>query len=95
MRCLSLIGIDDIWQLSFRCLLKVPTIYLLPKLQIRPYKSRFTANSSSITTTKLSILLTFCLTAIKNHVVKYCTTIYERNSKKFGLLEIQVKFLIN
>ena len=29
----------------------------------------------------LSILLTPCLTAIKNYVVKYCTTIYERNGK--------------
>ena len=25
---------------------------------------------------------TFCLTAIKNHVIKYCTTVYERNGKK-------------
>ena len=29
----------------------------------------------------LSILLTSCLTAIKNHVIKYCTTVYERNGK--------------
>ena len=28
------------------------------------------------------ILLTSCLTAIKNHVIKYCTTVYERNGKK-------------
>ena len=61
-----------------------------------PYKSRFIANSSACTTTELSILLTSCLTAIKNHVIKYCTTVYERNGKKlFGLLKIQVKFLIN
>ena len=45
------------------------------------YKSRFIANSSACTTTELSILLTSCLTAIKNHVVKYCTTVYERNGK--------------
>ena len=25
--------------------------------------------------------LTSCLTAIKNHVIKYCTTVYERNGK--------------
>ena len=31
---------------------------------------------------ELSILLTSCLTAIKNHVIKYCTTVYERNGKK-------------
>ena len=55
------------------------SIYWLPKLHKRPYKSRFFANSTSCTTTKLSILLTSCLTAIKNHVIKYCTTVYERN----------------
>ena len=31
--------------------------------------------------TELSILLTSCLTAIKNHVIKYCTTVYVRNGK--------------
>ena len=46
-----------------------------------PYKSRFIANSSACTTTELSILLTSCLTAIKNHVIKYCTTVYERDGK--------------
>ena len=39
------------------------------------------AFSSACTTTELSILLTSCLTAIKNHVIKYCTTVYERNGK--------------
>ena len=58
---------------------KLPTLYWLPKLHKRPYKSRFIANSSACTTTELSILLTSCLTAIKNHVIKYCTTVYERN----------------
>ena len=33
------------------------------------FMSRFIANSSACTTTELSILLTSCLTAIKNHVV--------------------------
>ena len=60
---------------------KLPTLYWLPKLHKRPYKSRFIANSSACTTTVLSILLTSCLTAIKNHVIKYCTTVYERNGK--------------
>ena len=60
---------------------KLPTLYWLPKLHKRPYKSRFIANSSACTTTELSILLTSCLTAIKNHVIKYCTTVYERNDK--------------
>ena len=61
---------------------KLPTLYWLPKLHKRPYKSRFIANSSSCTATELSILLTSCLTAIKNHVIKYCKTVYERNGKK-------------
>ena len=61
---------------------KLPTLYWLPKLHKRPYKSRFIANSSACTTTELSILLTSCLTAIKSHVIKYCTTVYERNGKK-------------
>ena len=60
---------------------RLPTLYWLPKLHKRPYKSRFIANSSTCTTTELSILLTSCLTAIKNHVIKYCTTAYERNGK--------------
>ena len=49
---------------------KLPTLYWLPKLHKRPYKSRFIANSSACTTTELSILLTSCLTAIKNHVIR-------------------------
>ena len=40
---------------------KIPTYYLLSKLHKRPYKSRFIANSSLYTTTKLSIHLTSCL----------------------------------
>ena len=59
---------------------KLPTLYWLPKLHKRPYKSRFIAYSSACTTTELSILLTSCLTAIKNQI-KYYTTVYERNGK--------------
>ena len=61
---------------------KLHTLYWLPKLQKRPDKSRFIANSRACTTTELSIILTYYLTAIKNHVIKYCTTVYERNGKK-------------
>ena len=43
---------------------------------------RFIATSSSCTATELSILLPSCLTAIKNQVIKYCTTVYERNGEK-------------
>ena len=62
---------------------KLPTLNWLPKLHKRPYKSRFIANSSACKTTELSILLTSCLTAINNHVIKYCTTVYERNGTNF------------
>ena len=51
---------------------KLPTFYWLPKLHKRPYKARFIANFSSCTTTSLSKVLTSCLTAIKNHWIKYC-----------------------
>ena len=60
---------------------KLPTLYWLSKLHKRPYKLRFIANSSACTTTELSILLTSCLTAIKNDVIKYCTTLYEKMVK--------------
>ena len=55
---------------------KLPPLYWLPKLHKRAFKSRFIANSSSCTTTEWSILLTSCLTAIKNLVIKYCSTVY-------------------
>ena len=75
---------------------KLPTLYWLPKLHKRPYKSRFIATSSSCTTTYLSILVTSCLTALKNHVIKYSTKVYERNVKiLFWSIKSQVKFLIN
>ena len=49
---------------------KLPAVYWLPKLHKRPYKSYFIADSSSCnTTTELSIILTSCLSAIKNHVI--------------------------
>ena len=43
----------------------LPAMYWLPKLQKRPYKAKFIANSSSCTSTELSKLLTSCLTASK------------------------------
>ena len=55
---------------------KIPTLYWLPKLHKRPYKSRFIANSGSCTTTELTIVLTSCLTAIKNHVIKCYATVF-------------------
>ena len=58
-----------------------PTMYWLPKLHKTPYKERFIANSSSCTTTELSKLLSSCLTAVKNHVIRYCEKVYERSGK--------------
>ena len=61
---------------------RLPSFYWLPKLhKKKTYKARFIANSSSCTTTKLSKLLTSCLTTIKNHVTKYCGTVYKRSGK--------------
>ena len=60
---------------------RLPTMYWLPKLHKRPYKARFIANSSSCTTTELSKLLTSCLTAVKNHVIRYCEKVYETSGK--------------
>ena len=48
---------------------------------IKPNKARFIANFGSCTTTELYRLLTLCLTAVKNHVIKYCGELYERSGK--------------
>ena len=87
MRRLSLIDIDTIWQLSLKCLL-MRTIASFQRYTgylnfINGPVSRLSLLiPSSSTATELSILLTSCLTAIKNHAIKYCITIYERNGKK-------------
>ena len=75
---------------------KLPTLYWLPKLHNRPYKLRFIANSSACTTTELSILLASCLTAIKTTSLNIAQLFLKEMQKYyFGLLKIQVKFLIN
>ena len=60
---------------------KLPTMYWIPKLHKNPYKARFIANSSCCTTTKLSKLLTSCLTTIKEHVKRYCDTVYDNSGR--------------
>ena len=70
---------------------KLPTLYWLSKLHKRPYKSRFIANSYPCTTTELSILLTSCLTGIKNHV----TTVYENGKKLFWSIKNSGEILNN
>ena len=52
--------------------LDLPTMYWLPKLHKNPYKSRFIANSSNCSTNTLSKHLTSALTAVKDHIIKYC-----------------------
>ena len=75
---------------------KIPTLYRLHKLHKRSYKSRFVVNSSSFTTTELSITLTSCLTEIPIYVIKYCETVYKRNGKNlFWSIKTQVRFLVN
>ena len=75
---------------------RLPTMYWLPKLHRKPYKARFIANSSSCTITELSKLLTSCLTAVKNHVIRYCEKVYERSGKNlFWSIKNLVRYLIN
>ena len=52
---------------------KLPTLYWIPKLNIRPYNSCFIASSSPCTITKFSIVLTPCLTRfyMRLHVVSF------------------------
>ena len=85
MKHLSLISIDAIWRQNLVVFVdeehsKLPMLYWLHKLIKRPHKSRFIANSSSCTTTEFSTF-GFLPTAIKTHVIKYCTTVYERYGK--------------
>ena len=71
-------------------------MYWLPKLHKRPYKAGLIANSSSCTTTEISKLLAFCLTAIKAKVIKYCETVYERSGKNmFWPIKNLMKYLVN
>lgn len=58
---------------------QLPTMHWIPKLHKNPYKARFIANSTSCTTTKISKLLTSCLTAVKDHVKRYCDTVYNNS----------------
>lgn len=61
----------------------VPTMYWIPKLHKTPYKSRFISSSSNCSTTKLSIILTNTLTAIKNLVINFCNKAYENSGINF------------
>ena len=72
---------------------RLPPFYWLPKLHKKTYTARFIANSSSCTTTELSKLLTYCLTTITNHDIKYCEKVYESFGKNiFGQSKIHVRY---
>ena len=66
---------------------KLHTMYWLSKLNKRPYKARFIANSSSCSTTELAKLLTSSLTAIKSHVIRCSETVYETSKNWFGSIK--------
>ena len=79
---MSLIDIDVIWLLSLVYLLMRIIASVLRYAGNQSFiKVTFIANSSACTTNELSIILTSCLTAIKNHVIKYCETVFDRNGK--------------
>ena len=64
----------------FPASIRIRVVFCKARLKlIKPYKARFIANSSSCTTTVLSKLLTSCLTAVKNHWIRYYDTVYERD----------------
>ena len=75
--CLNTCFVVDVKERHYR----LSTMYWLLKLHKGPYKASFIAISSSCTTTKLSKLLTSCLTAIKAKVIKYCEIVYERSGQ--------------
>ena len=59
----------------------LPTLYWLSELHIRPYKTRFIANSSSCVTIELSKFVDFLSYYLQKHVIKYCDKVYERSGK--------------
>ena len=83
MRCFSSSQCAG-WAVIYLCDDFLP-LSALGSLHKRLYKAWFIANSSSCTTTELSKLLTSCLTAVKNHVIRYCEKVNERSGKNLFL----------
>ena len=85
MRRLSLIGIDAIWQLSLGCLLMRTIASFIRYTGYLNFINRPISRVLLLIQVNVQLLsclfLTSCLTAIKNHVINYCTTVYERNGK--------------
>ena len=75
---------------------KLLTLYWLPNLYKRSYKSRFNANFSSYTTTELSIFLLLASLRLNTMSLNIAQQFMKEMVKNyFDLLKIQVKFLIN
>ena len=55
----------------------ISALFWIPKLHKNPFKSRFIAGASKCTTKQLSVEVTLCLTAIRDHFRKYCNTIFK------------------
>ena len=68
-------------------------MYWLPKLLKRPYKAKFTANSSACITTVLSKVLISCLTAIKIHVIRFCEKCRKGQENLFWSIENSTQVL--
>ena len=71
---------------------ELPTLYWLPKLHKRPYKSRFISNSNHCSTTILSKHITSALTAIKDHVMKYSETAFSNSIYIYHLCFTSINF---
>ena len=61
----------------------LPTFYWLPKLHKNPFESPFMSKSSHCSTTILSKHITFALTAVKYHVIKYSETAFSNSNVNY------------
>ena len=57
--------------------------YWLPKLHTNPYKSRCISNFSHWSSTSLSKHITYALTAVKDHVIKYSETDFNNSNVNY------------
>ena len=75
---------------------KLPILYWLPKLHKRPYKSRFIANSSYVQLLSCLLFLLFASLRLKTMSLNIAQQFMKEMVKiYFGILKMQVKFLIN
>ena len=60
---------------------RLPTMYWLPKLHKKRIKHDLLQTQVLVLQLNFFKLLTSCLTAVKNHVIRYCEEVYERSGK--------------